>query len=240
MDAIQRRQYEMLLRVRDFGNTHRQLFPEASVAAQTFAAVSAAIDDLTVTDTMKMAASLSARANRKAAARKALTDLLVKVTQLGKVLRARGRTTPAFELPVSRSDQTLLTAARQFAQDAAPLAADFIAHGMPVPTIAEAATVFETVMRDRGMSRADHTAARTRIRELLSAALVEARRLDLIVDNELAANKVIQAVWRQARRVEDTRGPRGTGPAEPPVRADDPLEPASPPDAAASPIAAGV
>jgi hypothetical protein len=240
MDGIQRRQYEMLLRVRDFGNTHRHLFPEASVAAQTFAAVSATIDDLTATDLMKMSASLSARADRKAAARKALTDLLVKVTQLGKVLRARGRTTPVFELPASRSDQTLLTSARQFAQDAAPLAADFAAHGMPAPKIAETAAAFEAVMRDRGMSRSDHTAARTRIRELLSTALVEARRLDLIVDNELAADKVIQAVWKQARRVEDPRGPRGASPADPMAPAFEPPAPAMPSDGVASGPPAGI
>jgi hypothetical protein len=220
MNAIERRQYEMLLRVRDFGNTHRHLFSESSVAQQTFAAVSAAIDDLTVTDMLKMSASISARAGRKAAARKALKDVLLKVRDLGKVLRASGRTTPPFELVASGSDQALLTAARQFARDAATLEAEFAAHGMPSKVIADTASAFETALRDRGMSRSDHTAARARIHELLATALVEARRLDLLVDNHLAADKVIQAVWKQARRVEDPRGPRTVTTGEPPAPAD--------------------
>jgi hypothetical protein len=68
--------------------------------------------------------------------------------------------------------------------------------------------VFETALRDRGMKRADHTAARTRIHDLIASALLDVRRLDLLVDNELAGNNSILTVWKQARRVEGPRGPR--------------------------------
>jgi len=217
MYASQTRQYEMLLRVRDFGNTHRELFAGSIVAQQAFAAVGRAIDDLAVTDMRKLSASMSARAGRKAAARQALKEVLLKVSQLAKVLRARGQATPPFELPGSRSDQALLTTGRQFARDAAALEAEFTGHGLAPAHIAGMTAAFEEAMRDRGMSRADHTAARTRIQELLSSALLDVRRLDLIVDNELAGDKVIQAVWKQVRRVEYPRGPRTTGAAEPPA-----------------------
>ena len=215
MNIKHTRQYEMLLRVRDFGKTYRELFSPSTAAQQAFAAVDTAIDELTTTDLMKISASVAARAGRKTAARKALTELLLKVTQLGKVLRARGQTTTAFELPESRSDQTLLTVARQFARDAGPLEAEFASHGMAPSHIAGVAGLFERATRDRGMSRSDHTAARTRIQELLASAILDVRRLDLIVDTELAGNKVIQAVWKQARRIEETRGPRGGTGEEP-------------------------
>jgi hypothetical protein len=219
MNAKETRQYEMLLRVRDFGNAHRELFAGSSVAQQAFAAVGRAIDDLTATDMRKMSASISARAGRKTAAREALTDVLLKVSQLVKVLRARGQTTPPFELPESRGDQALLTAGRQFARDAAALEAEFTGHGMAPTHIAGITAAFEEATRDRGMSRADHTAARTRIQELVSSALLEVRRLDLIIDNELAGDKVIEAVWKQVRRVDDPRRPRTTGAPEPPAPA---------------------
>jgi hypothetical protein len=219
MNAKETRQYEMLLRVRDFGNTHRELFAGSSVAQQAFAAVGRTIDDLTATDMRKMSASISARAERKGAAREALTEVLLKVSQLVKVLRARGQTTPPFELPESRSDQALLTAGRQFARDAAALEAEFTGHGMAPTHIAGITAAFEEATRDLGMSRADHTAARTRIQELLSSALLEVRRLDLIIDNELAGDKVIEAVWKQVRRVDDPRRPRTTGEPEPPAPA---------------------
>ena len=219
MNAKETRQYEMLLRVQDFGNTHRESFAGSSVAQQAFAAVGRAIDDLTTTDMRKMSASISARAGRKAEAREALTDVLLKVSQLVKVLRARGQTTPPFEFPETRSDQALLTAGRQFARDAAALEAEFTGHGMAPTHIAGVTAGFEIAARDRGMSRADHTAARTRIQELLSSALLEVRRLDLIIGNELAGDKVIQAVWRQARRIENPRKPRTTSAPEPPAPA---------------------
>lgn len=212
MNARQRRQYEMLLRVRDFGTTHAQSFSGSTVAQEAFAAVGQAIRDLTATDMMKMAASMSARVGRKAAAREALTDLLLKVTQLAKVLRARGRTTPAFEVPESRSDQALLTAGRQFASDAAAFEAEFAGHGMAPSHIARVTTAFEEARRDRGMSRSDHTAANARIQQLIAAARLDVRTLDLIVGNDLAADEVIQAVWKQARRI--VREPRSATPED--------------------------
>jgi len=211
----------MLLRLRDFSNTHRDLFASSPVAQEAFAAVNTAIDELTTTDLLKLSASVSARADRKAIARRALTELLMKVSELSRVLRAQGKDVPAFALPASRSDQGLLTAARQFARDAASFEEAFSGYGIGSKVIADATAAFETATRDRGMNRADHTAARTRIHDLLAAAILNVRRLDLIVDSQLADNNAIRAVWKQARRVESARGPRGvrTVDSAPPVTA---------------------
>jgi hypothetical protein len=221
MNAIERRQYEMLLRVRDFGNTYASSFSAAGAARQTLATVNDLVSELTTADMRKMSASVAARAQRKQTARKALTDLLVKSNQLAKLLRGRGQTTPAFELPRSRSDQALLTAGRQFAHDATALDDDFTAHGMPVKLLADTTAAFETAVRDRGMSRSDRIAAGTRIRDLLATAINEARRLDLIVSNELAGDKVVQAVWKQARHVEEARAARGAAPEGPATEPDE-------------------
>ena len=64
MNGTQRRQFEMLQRIRDFGHTHRDLFTRSIVAPQVFAAVGAMIDELTATDMKKLSASVSARADR--------------------------------------------------------------------------------------------------------------------------------------------------------------------------------
>jgi hypothetical protein len=42
MNMIERRQYEMLVRVRDFGDNYGHLFPASSVARESFTAVAAA------------------------------------------------------------------------------------------------------------------------------------------------------------------------------------------------------
>ena len=221
MDSHETRQYEMLQRVRDFGNIHRQRFADGSVALKAFAALGVLIGDLAATDVAKRSASASARADRKAAARKALTDLLVKVSQTARVLQASGHSMPPFDVPVPRTDQALLTAARQFARDAAPLDAEFVAHGLQPASIEPTASVFETAMRDRGMSRADHIEARTRIQQLLASASEPLRTLDVIINNEMVRDQVIRTVWKRARRIAEPRRPRGANADESPAPATD-------------------
>ena len=217
MDSQETRQYEMLQRVRDFGNIHRQRFADGSVALKAFTALGAVIGDLAATDVAKRSASASARADRKAAARKALSDLLVKVSQTARVLQANGHSLPPFEVPAPRTDQSLLTTARQFARDAVPLEADFVAHGLQPKSIEETATVFETAVRDRGMSRADHIEARTRIKHHLASASEHLRTLDVIIKNEMARDEVIRTLWKRARRIAEARRARGANAEESPA-----------------------
>jgi hypothetical protein len=213
MNGIERRQFEMLVRVRNFGNTHATLFASPA-ARETVAGIGTAIDDLTTTDMKKMSASASARADRKAIARRALTDLLQNMTLLAKNLRAEGREMPGFALPPSRSDVSLITAGRQFAVDAGPFEADFAGHGMGFAYIAAITTAFEAAVHDQGMSRTEHVAAKARIRDLLASAIRGVRRLDLIVGNDLRHDNVVQTQWKQLRRLEDPRGPRNGGQAD--------------------------
>ena len=170
MHAVRRRQYEMLMRIRDFGDAHRQLF----------------------------AGSTTARANRKAAARKALIAVLVKVSKLARVLAARGYPIPPFRRPASKSDHVLLTLTRQFARDAAACA-EFDRHGIGATCITEAADAFAAATSDRSMKRADTIAARARIRQLLTSAASDARRLDFIV-HFMVTDDGLRAVWMRARR----------------------------------------
>lgn len=221
MTGIERRQFEMLVRVRNFGNTNSTLFASSPVAQQTFAAVGAAIDDLAATDMKKMSASASARADRKAAARRVLIDLLQKVSQLARNLRAEGRPLPPFVLPESKSELALLTAGRQFAVDVAPFDAEFSGHGMGPGHMAATTTAFDAAVNDQGMSRTEHVAARARIHDLLTAAIRGVRRLDLILDNDLGHDNVVQAQWKQLRRLEDPSGPRGGAEPHTPAAAND-------------------
>jgi len=206
MNKQQTRQYEMLLRLRDFGNSHGDLFAESTSATEAFASVNAAINELTTTDLVKLSASVSARADRQTIARKSLTELLLRASQLARVLRARGVDVGAFELPESKSDQTLLTAARQFAQDAARFEAEFVGHGVAPTVIAESTAAFDKALRDRGMNRSGHKAAGTRIRDLIRTAMLDVRRLDLIVESVLANNHALRTSWKDARRVLRARG----------------------------------
>src|SRR5688572_21287334 len=159
MKTRETREFERLQRVDDFGATHRHAFPASSVAPEVFGAVGTAVRELAAADVMKLTAAVSARAGRRRAARKALYALLVDVSQLARVFRARGHTIPAFEVPESQGVQALLTAARQFAQDAKTLDAEFTAHGMGPAQINAMAGRLEDAVRDGGNNRRDHVAA---------------------------------------------------------------------------------
>ena len=219
MNGRERRQFEMLVRVRDFGNTHPLLFASSPVALQTFAAVGAAIDQLTATGMKKMSASVAVRGDRKAIARRALMELLQNAAQLARNLRADGQTIPGFALPASKSDVSLVTAGRQFAVDAEPFEAEFGGHGMGSAHMASTTAAFEAAGSERGMSRTQHIAAKARIHDLLATAVRGVRRLDLIVNNELRHDNVVQAQWTQLRRLEPPRGPRTAGQPDTPASA---------------------
>jgi hypothetical protein len=217
MNGIERRQYEMFVRVRNFGEANRTLFEALPVAQQTFAAVGSAVAELAATDMKKMVASASARADRKNAARTTLVHLLRDVVHLADNLRAEGRTLPPFELPASQSAVALLTAGRQFAVDVAPLDADFGGHGMSAAQIASATSALEAAVNDQGMRRTDHVTAKARIHSLITGALRSVRRLDLIVAHDLADNEIVQLAWKQLRRLEEPHGPAAGGDLQPPA-----------------------
>ena len=209
MTGTERRQFEMLVRVRNFGNTHPSLFASSPAAQKTFEALGATIDELTITDGRKLSAKASARGDRKAVARRALKDLLRRISVLARNLSAEGRTMPAFELPRSKSDVSLLTAARQFAVDAVPIDAELSAHGMGATRIAAMTDAFAAAVNDQGMGRSEHVRSTARLRDLVASGVRAVQRLDLVIGNELGHDNGVQAEWTQLRRLEDPRVTRG-------------------------------
>ena len=205
MNAMERRQYEMLVQVRDFGTTYGHLFAASNVARANFAAVDAAIKELDAQDVAHMAASVSARAQRKDAARQALMARLQATSQTARVLCAD---VPGldreFEVPPNVSDATLLTTGRKFARDAAAFRAQFIAHGMPTTFVADLNALvdgFDTALRDRGLGREARRAARVKTRATIAAGIAAVHSLNAIVLNHLADDVVTRTVWDRERRI---------------------------------------
>jgi len=242
MNGIERRQYEMLVRVRNFGETNHTLFESSPVAQEMFTAVGAAIDDLGAADVKKMAASASARARNRETTRTALRQLLQNVGQLAKTLTAEGRALPAFDLPRSKSAVALLTTGRQFAEAVQPFDAEFAGHGLGAAHIVSTTAAFEDALKVQGVGRSEHVVVSKRIGELFAGAMRCVRRLDVIVATDLH-DGAIQAEWKRLRHLEDARLSRGGsgGGSEPPAptpvlpEAAAPVAPAAPPSPTAAP-----
>jgi hypothetical protein len=211
MNDRQRRQFEMLVRVREFGESNAPLFAALPVAQQTFAAVSAATASLLAINMKKMSASTAARADRRTDARDALLTLLQQVVRLAKNLRAEGRAIGGISPPVSRSDVSLIIAGRHCAECAAAAEPEFSGHGLSPAHILAVTEAFELAVQQQDRSRSAHIAAKAEMRELIASALRAVRRLDLIVETTFAHD--VAAQWAQARHVE--RDPQRRGPETP-------------------------
>jgi hypothetical protein len=210
MNAVQSRRYEMLVRVRDFGDAHADLFPESSLARQTFAAVAEAVQQLNAHTVSKL--SSAPGTTTKAMARADLRDRLEAIGQTARVI---AETTPDLEekfvLQGFLSNQALLMTARVFARDAEPLGDRFIAHVMPKTFLAdlgEAIGRFEQAIHEREAGKDERIAARTRIQAALSSGLAAVRALDAMVANRLRDDPATMAVWKRDRRVQYPNRPR--------------------------------
>jgi hypothetical protein len=129
MDTFNTRRYEMLVRVRDFGLAHSDLFPPSEKGGEAFAQVTAAVAALSE----NAAAQISGDGTTtREIARAALRNELDAIAMTARALAIdRPGLGDQFWLPRRGGDQTLLSAARAFLREAVPLEAEFVRHAMP-------------------------------------------------------------------------------------------------------------
>ena len=221
MNSLDLRRYEMLMRVRDFGAAHEDLFPPSTLGGTSFAAVGTAVAALHEHAATQVSGRGSAREGTvsKGVAREALRDSLEAIVRTA---RAMALDTPGvddkFRVPRDTGDQIILNAARAFAQDAAPLSADFLTHDMPADFLEDLQRDidgFEEAIRDHEAGKDTHVAARAGIEAAIDAGLDAVLRLDAIVPNRLRADAKTLALWERARRVEYRAGRPRNGQVEP-------------------------
>jgi hypothetical protein len=204
MTDMEVRKCRMLVRVREFGAAHRDLFTGRSVAGQLFAAVSTAADALLRHETTELAGRGGEQdgAASKAAARTALRRQLSAIAQTAQASEVPGLGT--FRVPLAGSDERLLSQARTFLEQAKPFARTFVAHELPSNFLGELRArieALEQATRERAASRDRRVAARARIEAAMQEGLRAVRRLNAIVPNRLDDPAAV-ALWAEARRVD--------------------------------------
>jgi hypothetical protein len=217
MKSLDVRKYNMLDRVRDFGAARADLFPPGSLGARTFAEIGVAVDRLNASATSESSGRRAARQGlvSKATARRALRRALEAVNRSARgIALDRPEILGKFQMP-GKGDHDMATAARQFADDAGPLAAAFVAHGLPESFVADlraALATFERAISGRALGRETHVGARADITAALDLAFDTLQRLDAIVENRIGGDPSALAAWRLARNVGRTPAKAG-GPA---------------------------
>ena len=243
MTNSETRRYEMLVRIRGFGEAHTDLFPKSSLAREQFAAVAAVVKELSAHAVAKMSAAREGR-GPKTAARAVLLERLEAVALTG---RAMAQNTPGFgdkfRLPDPQSDQALITAGRLFAREADAFKRAFVAHAMPssfIDDLNQAVDEFESAIHERESGKAESAAARACIKTTLATGTAAVVRLDAMVTNHLRDDPKMMAIWKRERRVGNPAR-RRSAPAAPVAPVAVPATPAQPvaqPTAATSPAAA--
>jgi hypothetical protein len=223
----------MFVRVKDFGEAHRDLFPESTVGGQAFATVGAVVAQLSAHVVSKMS---SAREGQRAKpmARDALVERL---ETIGRTARAIAAETPGFDdpfrMPRRQTDETLLMAGRVFVEDAEVGRSRFIGHGLPETFVADLSGLvekFEQAIRSREAGRSARAVAQAGIGAALLSGLAAVRQLDVIVANQLAGDSAALAGWERDRRVGYPNRGRNVAAAPTPA-------PAAPASTSAAPVA---
>jgi hypothetical protein len=227
MTNLETRRYAMLARVRDFGEGHRDLFPQSSEGGQAFATVAAAVAKL---DAHARSKASSARDGTKAkvAARE---SLVTRLESIGRTARVIAEKTPGFDdpfqLPKKNGDRSLVTMAQVFIEDAESRKAPFVRHGLPETFIEDLRVLtdlFERASHVESAAKERWNVARKGIAAAIVSGLAAVRQLDVIVANQLEHDADSLAQWAEARKVEYPRRrryvPAATeleGDSEPPI-----------------------
>ena len=220
------RRYQVLVRVGEFGVTHAELFPEKSLGGELFAAIRTKVGDLThksSTQTFSIGAELD-HSFLRAEARATLLDRLRGLRRTARAIEiTHSGVENIFQVPRSRNDERLISAARASADAAQPLSDQFIAHGHPTTFIADLEAdidAFAATIVDQSTARETHIGAGAGISETLAEAFEIVRRLDAIVPLAIGHDAETLAAWKTARRVARLRSKTtGDQPPAPPAKA---------------------
>lgn len=217
MNDLETRRHEMFVRVRDFGTTHAVSFPVNTLGGEQYAVVRAAVEDLARASASQSSGVGSAQ-HATASRSVARAELREELQAISQTARAMALDDPGlenkFRMPRSGSDAALLTTARAFALDAAPLKDDFIKHELPATFLADLQTAiddFERAVGSQNTNRETHVSATVSIDSTIERGMNAVRRLDAIVRNKFRDDAATLAAWESARHVERaTRSARHT------------------------------
>ncbi len=206
-----------------FGVKHTADFPPASVGAQQFALVAAAVpttDELAASQVSGSGLKKSGVVS-KAVAHLLLHDELLGITDAAHSLALLGTTglEGKFRMPRSAGDQALLNSARAYAADAAPFEAQFISLNIEPDFIAHlntSITALESALATKTAGQGDEAVATGGLADATHKAAIALRVLGTIVPNKYKKNPAVLAEWATASHIEKhTPVPRAPKPAKP-------------------------
>lgn len=221
MDNRNVRVLEMLIRVRQFGASHADVFPAGSRGAELLALVAASITNMETHATTQDSGKRGAK--EQVAIKKAALDALRRQLEaISRTARAMSLSMPGladkFRMPRSKGEQATLLAARSFASDIAPHKAELIRRGLGTnfdEDLSEAIAALEELAGSKAQKVGVTVAATAAVSEAADEGRNAVRELDAIVLNIFKDDPAALAEWDSASHTE--RPTRRAGSATPPT-----------------------
>jgi hypothetical protein len=210
---------EMLIRVRQFGAAHADVFPTGSRGAELFALVAASITNMETHATTQDSSKRGAK-EQVAIKRAALDNLCGQLEAISRTARAMSLSTPGiadkFRMPRSKGEQAILTTARSFATDIAPHKAELIRRGLGASfdeDLGEAIAALEELADSKAQKVGVSVAATAAVSKAAEQGRNAVRELEAIVLNIFRDDPAALAEWDSASHTE--RASRRAGSATP-------------------------
>lgn len=206
------RNYEMFLRVQEFGTTHATKLVSNAYARELFASlgqINGQLEIHSATQTSS-ARTLKESGAAKEAARTKLRALLEVISRTAKPLESKmPGVAGKFRVPGRLKDQELLSLARAVSSEAVPLKEEFIKRGLPasfVEDLSGAVEELEQAVGQKIQKREARISSTATVKGLVGEGMSVVRELDPIMLNLFSTDAAALAAWESASRVE--RAPR--------------------------------
>jgi hypothetical protein len=219
MDAVERRRFDMLVRVRDFGLANAADFPAGSIGAANFAEINSVITELEESGEAQNSGMSAGKQGTKLKSI-ARAEIREQMRTINRTAHSMAIDIPGiedkFRMPRGDNDQILLAAARAFASDGVPFKNQFVEYGLPaafIDDLNEDITAFGVAVGDRNAAIDEHVGATAAIDAQIERGIIAVRRLRAIVPNRFRDNPAKLAAWTSASHVENA--PQRKAPPQP-------------------------
>jgi hypothetical protein len=188
--------YQMLTKVVDYTGNIIGLFPKTSAASEILAELSSAVIQLSEQARTQVSSEAAMRVSRRArtVARNNLKKRLVLSDRIAQVLNS-----DHFRAPEKHGDRALIDSGRAFVVDMEPLKKDFTWHGLPPEEMTSAVEALERANLDYTSGLAMRASSIEQFGAIIAAAMVQLKRLDVLVAMTLTDNPTAMASWTVAR-----------------------------------------
>lgn len=218
MNANERRRYEMLVRVKQFGFDNAADFP-AGIAAAKFAEISTIVDN-TEAIGGEQAGGMASAAQKfevKDTARENLRDDMSAIARTARSMEYDfDGISDLFRFQRNLPDAAILATARAFHTESAGYQGDFVAYGLPANfrlALDANADAFEASFGETATATAEHVAATAELSSSIREGMIAKRILDGVVQNKYSDEPGKLAAWISASHVE--KAPHTQIPAPP-------------------------